>query len=245
MKKITGLSLIGVLIVWSLNTFAQKVKVNDTFFILGTFEDYMGKNHDPRTKEQVDYYYSYEKPLAYYVDSLLKKNYPKMSLEIRVSKNRFEIYSAYIETEFEQYYNYKPSGSYTAPGNEPILHGVLKPDIFKTEQQRLSFLAGAYVRFGRDNDTAYCMWVANSMSKAQMCNQLLKELNCKPSYQIVHNIPTGHVLYFHPDEKVKRYLDNYDPLRKEVNKALTNMIDSMMNESKKRRSQSKAVNAQK
>lgn len=226
----------------SLRAFAQRVKVNDTFFILGTFEDYMGRRQDPRTKDRVDYYYHYEKTLAYYVDSLLQKKYPKMSLEMRVSKNRYEIYSTAIEKEFEQYYNYKPSNSYTSKTHEPILKGVLNPDVFKNDQQKLSFLAGVYSRFGQDNDTAYCIRVANSMSKVQICNQLLKEFNCKPYYEIVNNIPTGHVLYFHPDKKVKRYLDKYNTLRKEIDKAMIAMTDSIMTEVKKRKAQRTLTN---
>lgn len=215
--------------------YAQKVKTDNEYFILGTLSDYMGKRLDPRTQDLFDYYYTYENPLANYTAQLLKEAYPNLNFELKISRNRYEINSADLEKQFESYYTYKPSNSFTPKTHEPILYGVLKQDMFKTDEQKLSFLAGVYVRYGQDNDTSYCIRVANSVSKVQVCNTLLTEFNCKPSYQIVRNIPTGHVVYFHPTKRVKVYLDQYNYLRIRVMKNLTAITDSMMAASKNKR----------
>lgn len=93
---------------------------------------------------------------------------------------------------------------------EEILSGRLNAGKIKTEEQQLAFLAGVYARFGVPCDTAYHISVANSLSKAQLCTQLLAQLSSKPSYQFMPNfIPNGHHVYFHPSAKLKAYLAKY------------------------------------
>jgi hypothetical protein len=215
-------------------TYAQSSKNNDEFFILGTISDFDGRRQNPDFKNQFDYYYQYEKPVVAHVDSLLKKDYPKQSYDLRFNGNQYEIRSADLLGVFDKYFKYKASSSSTMEHGK-IFYGVLKDSIFKTDAEKLAFLAGAYSRFGQARDTAYCIWIACSVSKVSVCNKILKEFNCKPSFQIVNNTPTGVVVYFHPDKKVAAYLEKYNYLRKGVDKELHVMIDSMMTESKKRK----------
>jgi len=205
----------------------------DEYFILGTLDDYMGRLHDPRFKDRVDEYYHYEKSLAMRVDSLLKKTYPLMPLRLNADKSRYDIYSADIAAVFDEYYDFVPSGSSTM-AREPILRGTLKKDIFKNNDEKLAFLSGAYARYRQDVDTAYCIRIANSASKARVCYEILKELNCKASYQILAYIPTGHAVYFHPTPRVAAYLKKYAGISDQINKDMQLMTDSIMNAHRKK-----------
>lgn len=57
-----------------------QVRINSTFFLLGTLNDYI--SHKYTTKQnQFDRYYDYEKPLMKYIDSVAKKDFKLTLLE--------------------------------------------------------------------------------------------------------------------------------------------------------------------
>src|SRR5690606_18836552 len=119
-----------------------------------------------------------------------------------------DISSVHLANRFNSFYDYSESGSYT-PQGKTILTGKLKPDMMQTAQEKLTFLTGAYLRFGSFRDTAHCISIGNSLSKAQVCYALLKELGCEPYYNIRKNIPTVHEVFFHPTPIFKAYLEKY------------------------------------
>ena len=221
-------------------------KIQREYFILGTLDDYMGRNADPRFAKMLDRYYANEGPLLTTIDSLLKIDYSESVYNVQRNIDTlgnpmsFSIYSDTLAKKYNSYYTFKPSGSFTVDADpeldsKPILLGALKPDIFKTDSVKLAFLAGTYVRFGFENDTAYMLNMGNSLSKAKICYQLLKEFNCRPYYEILkNNIPVMHHVYFHPSAQVAAYMQRYMYLRKQLAANLMAIFKKMISDDKKR-----------
>ena len=75
-----------------------QVRINSTFFLLGTLNDYI--SHKYVTKQnQFDRYYGYEKPLMKYIDSVAKKDFKLTLLE---EKNCF--ISEELSNKMNSYY---------------------------------------------------------------------------------------------------------------------------------------------
>jgi len=151
-----------------------------------------------------------------------------------------KIFSETLSKKFNAYYTFQESGSFASDNDpeingKPILMGSLKTNIFANDSEKLAFLAGTYVRYGLFNDTAYLINIGNSLSKAAICYQLLKELNCKPSYEILKdNTPTIYDVYFHPNKKVESYLQRFMFLRKRLDDGEKLFIKKMMSRSRRK-----------
>jgi len=199
------------------------------FFILGNLNDYMGRTLDPRQENLLDRYDPSEGVMKTIVDSLISTTYPKeVYREMEIGVNT--ISSNFLATRFNEFYSYSTSHSSTPEGKE-ILTGRLRDNIMQNEQEKLAFLAGAFLRFGSISDSAYCISVANSLSKAEVCNKLLNDLGCEPYYNIRRNIPNIHHVFFHPTQKVMAYLKKYERLHKTVEDSRKLFFQNMINES--------------
>jgi hypothetical protein len=207
---------------------SQNKKLNE-FLILGTLNDYMGRELNPEDSTLFDrYYYPSEVRMMTTVDSLIKVTYPKKIYDL-VQKTGSTIQSDFLAKRFNVFYNFSPGALSTVNGVK-ILRGELKDDIFHNEQEKLAFLAGVYLRFGNTCDSAYYVSLPNAGSKAKICNKLLKELGCRPLYHILRNIPVGHYVFFHPTPKVLTYLKRYEQLQEKYPKGLRVYIQRMYNE---------------
>lgn len=203
------------------------------FLLLGTLKDYMGRTLDPRQKNLLDRYDPSEGVMKLLIDSLVKTTYSKkVYQEMEIGVNT--ISSNFLANRFNAFYNYNKSSSSTPDGRE-ILTGKLKNNIMRNEQDKLAFLTGAFLRFGSIRDSAYCISIANSLSKAEVCNTLLKELGCKPYYNIRRNyIPVGHDVFFHPTPKVLSYLKKYEKLYTQIGDSRELFIQNMINRSREK-----------
>ncbi|RKD14455.1 hypothetical protein BCY91_08265 [Pelobium manganitolerans] len=120
-----------------------------------------------------------------------------------------------IAQKLNSYYNFQKSTDFT-PQGEPILEGTLKAAIFKNEQAKLAFIAGAFIRFGSIENKQYVIRMGNSASKMQALQSLLTDLGCNPKLEIIPNIPKIARLTFSPTPKLTTYLNSYEPVRKEI-----------------------------
>ncbi len=233
--KVNCFLLLVVIVLSSCDVFTQQKDKNlNEFLILGTLNDYMGRRLDPRHEDLLERYSSPESALMTAVDSLLKVTYSK-EVYNNVVKTKNAITSNLLAKRLNEFYNFEVSDSSTGSRKE-ILTGKLKDNIFKNEEQKLTFLAGVFLRFGSISDTAYCISMGNSASKIQMCNSLLKEFDCEPYYEILHNIPKIHTIYFHPTPKVLAYLKRYEPLRKQIKDSEEAFIQNILDERRRKRS---------
>jgi hypothetical protein len=143
------------------------------YFVLGTLDDYMGRQLDPSGKNLFDRYDATQGPLVSAVDSILKIDYPvsdyKVQRYLDANGNPLsaKIFSDKLSSKFNSYYQFEPSGSYTSPRDEAILRGKLRVDAFKNQEQKLAFLTGVYVRYGSPNDTACLISIPNRPYKRQ------------------------------------------------------------------------------
>lgn len=191
-------------------------------------------------------YYDKEKYVAGYIFNTFKSEYSDLLTRINTQTNRLEIYSKSLRRKIDEFYTYKYSGRNTNNGNndleelkldfeaktkdlyiknfDSIYAGSLKKDIFKNDLQKLSFLTGAYVRFGGQRDTIYYISLSNSNSKIRVSADLLKKLKCSDIECKVNksSIPVGHTVYFQPTDELKRYFETFkyklatnDELKKE------------------------------
>jgi hypothetical protein len=210
----------------------EKTTLNE-FLILGTLGDYMGRDLDPRRENLFDRYDPSEGMMKSIIDSLLRTTYPKKEyneMEIGVTT----ISSNFLATRFNGFYSFNRSGATTPDGRE-VLVGKLKDNIMQNEQEKLAFLAGVFLRFGSIKDSLYSISISNSLSKAEVCNELLKELGCKPSYSILKDLrPNGHVVYFHPTQEVLDYLNKYENLHKTIEDSRKLFFQNMLNESRRK-----------
>jgi hypothetical protein len=229
--KIIYVLFLALLFKTNFYVFSQtEKKTLNEFLILGTLKDYMGRDLDPRQENLLDRYDPSEGVMKSIIDSLVKTTYPKKKYK-DMEIGPTTISSNFLAKRFNEFYNYNRSGAFTPDGRE-VLVGKLKDNIMQNEQEKLAFLAGAFLRFGNIKDSVYCISISNSLSKAEVCNKLLKELGCKPSYNILRNlIPNGHVVYFNPTQKVLAYLKKYEKLHKTIEDSRKLFIQNMLNES--------------
>jgi len=219
----------------------EKISIDNDYFLIGTLGDYMGREKYEKVIDRVDKYYQSEKQLCQTIDSIFKKTYPDLefssSVNISSKKKEFELHSKGLAEKIESFYSYKPSGRMAYNGEEEIeklnldsltktpdfystyfdtiYTGRLKINVFETEKQKVSFVTGAYVRYGWHTDSLYQIRVFNSVSKVRILNDLLKELGCdNVDYKIKKGyIPTGHTVSFIPTEQLKNFFEKYIKLK--------------------------------
>lgn len=237
MKNLLTLTL--VLSLLSCNQ-TDKTSINNDYFLIGTLSDYMGREKYEKVEDRVDKYYQSEKQLCLTIDSIFKNSYPDLEFSSSVhkisKKNEFELYSKGVAEKIDSFYSYKASGRMAYNGQveieklnldsltrtpnflstyfDTIYTGRLKSNVFETEKQKLSFITGAYVRYGWNTDSLYHIRVSNSISKVRILNELLKDVGCtNVDYEIRRNIPTGHTVTFIPTEQLYDYFEKYIKLK--------------------------------
>jgi hypothetical protein len=115
-------------------------------------------------------------------------------------------------------------------------------EMFETINQKYSFLAGVYYRYGDKLDTSiYKIQLANS-PKHQNCYEFLKQVGCENIfYQYLRNIPAQFILYFEPTDELKKYLEYIESERIILEKSYHNQIYDMMEGSISRKKLNKDI----
>jgi hypothetical protein len=134
----------------------------------------------------VDHYYPDEKNLALLIQSLFGNKFPDLHLIDRRYEDRqwIRLQSASLSERISSYYDYDSSSSVSV-FLDTIYSGILKPERLQTLRQKLSFLAGAFLRNGYQSEAdGYYLSMPNSPSKAKLCSSLLKEFARKNARQV-------------------------------------------------------------
>lgn len=191
-------------------------------FLVGTLSDYMGHQQtftattDSSSFQFVDMYSGEQEAIVSIIDSLFRDEHKDMQI-VTVRKNQLiRLHSKSLSAVIDGYYDYKPSRSWTLVG-DTIYAGYLKPDRFSTEMEKLCFLAGAYLRDGGKTDAnEYYFRMYNSVSKAKLCVDLLKELNCSNVKFVTfkNRIPVGNWVSFVPSENVMEAIKEVERVTK-------------------------------
>ena len=180
-----------------------KVKINSTFLLLGTLNDYINYNYGG-LENKFDRYYTSEKPLMKFVDSIVKKDFKINMIEER---------NCFISKEMSNLMN-----SFYIKNN-------LNDSLFNSNEKKLSFLLGVYYRNGEKiNDNIYKIQLANS-PKNNNVYEYLKELNCQNIFfRRLDNIPRIYQIYFQPTEIIKKY---FATIEIEKEKLFNSKIESL------------------
>ena len=173
-----------------------QVRINSTFLLLGTLNDYISYNYG-NIKNKFDLYYAGEKPLKNFVDSIAKKDFNVNLIEEK---------------------NYLVSKELSNLMNSFYIENNLNDSLFNNNEKKLSFLLGVYYRNGEKiNDNIYKIQLANS-SKHKNVYKYLKELNCQNIlFKRLDNYPRIYKIYFQPTDIMKKY---FKTIETEKNKLL-------------------------
>jgi|WetSurSiteA1Bulk_404760.scaffolds.fasta_scaffold07589_3 hypothetical protein len=174
----------------------DSVKLDPFYFTLGTLWDYIGRFTYVNKNSQVDRYYSYEKPLIDYLDSMIKK---ELNIDILINpddeKNvaRYETFSPELSARINSFFK----------GNH-----LITDSLKNLSSLNYSYLAGRYYRYGNKiNDSIYSIQIANSADHA-VCDSLLRRSGCnKIHFKYLKNIPAQFIYYFIPTNELERYFD--------------------------------------
>lgn len=216
---------------------SNEIKIDYDYFILGTLNDYMGREKYEKIINRVDEYWENDKSLIYFLDSVSRNKYQDLIITTNKQSGRLELKSKLLVQKMNDFFTFKPSGrgayngeadfnklnfdSLTKTPNfykthfDAVYSGEIKSGIFQNDTQKFSFIAGAFERFGEKEDSLYYISAANSDSKVRVVTQLLKDLKCSNvDYVISDYIPRGHKVFFTPTEELKFYFKSVNNVLK-------------------------------
>jgi hypothetical protein len=128
-------------------------KYDKESFLLGTLNEYMGYQRvfkagvDDFDYHQVDICLQSNLKDLLFIDSLFHADCPDIYIVNNGASIGLKLYSTTLAAAIDKYYEYKPSWNKTLKG-DTIYSGEFKKEMLKTEKQKLSFLLGAFLRFG-------------------------------------------------------------------------------------------------
>jgi hypothetical protein len=167
----------------------------------------------------VDGYFPNEKHLALLIDSLFTGEFSDLRMVDKGCDGRcINLYSSSLSKIIDGYFEYRPGTGLTV-FLDTVYAGYHKAENLQTVKQKLSFLAGAFLRDGYKTDSeGWFLSMPNSTSKAEFCSRLLKELNCtNVKYDILSDyIPVGHKVYFEPSKSVSELIRKVEVIKEQL-----------------------------
>lgn len=129
-----------------------------------------------------------------------------------------KMYSPSLSRVIDEYYNYEEGNMWTST-HDTIYTGNLIEEKFKMKKEKLSFILGAYLRYGQNNEESHtifkrlkienviaqdkifsdeiqAVFLTNAPAKARLCATLLEELACKRvEYYMRNSVPSGFLCF--------------------------------------------------
>ena len=177
----------------------SKIKIDPTYFVLGTLSDYMERFYYVNKKDQVDRYYAFEIPLINELDSIIQNDL-ELKIKIEISNGSYETFNQDLVLTLNSFYT---------PDK------ILNDSKFKDTTEICSFLTGRFYRYGTKlNDSIYKIQRANA-SNASLDTLLLKRIGCDNfGFKYLRNIPAQFIDYFIPTKRLESYFDLIDKSKK-------------------------------
>jgi len=238
---------------FSLQAQFDNEKYDKESFLIGTLNEYMNyqrtfTNGSKFYYQRVDIMSQGDLKHALFIDSLFNLDYSDITIVNNGAPQGIKIYSPSLSLKIDDFYDYRPERHWTLQG-DTIHSGHLKKEMFETEKQKLSFLLGVYLRYGfgkdrtntviqslkRDNllegnkeyENVFSM--SNAPSKAKVCVELLKELDCNAEYVMRQTtIPVGHFVIFIPSNKIREVIIEAVRLTKYIETIDTNHVNFIL-----------------
>ena len=229
MKIRKASSSLSIVIIFLSTLFCQEnalVNRDQTAFLLGMFNDYMGKYYVPDHKKKstlvTSFFSSEEKVAEIFIDSL-KSFHKNDALNIFVErKDGIEIYSDKLSTFFNSYYIFEKVEDiiYSEENADEVEYDIYigRIDIkkFKTKKAKLNFLLGAFIRYGEVlNNGDYKYIFANSIGHYEAVKYFLFDTNSEIIASDIEsdNTPVSKTIVFKPSEKLKLMIGNYNSIQ--------------------------------
>lgn len=222
-----------ILLIITLSTFGQS-RIELTYFTLGLVDDYLGRSlvkDDKLDLAKIDFFHQTEIDIMDYLDSVIRVenslkgkqdqiDFRKVRRKDRNCTNCHEYFICYskrLAHEVNSKYKFKFAKSWDNK-NRKMYYGLLKKSSFRTTEEQLSFLTGAFVKFGGRDGDIYVYGQANSLSKFKAIQGALKKLGCQIiSVTTTENtIPTSQEIKFKPTTELKERLDKLESLKLKV-----------------------------
>ncbi|MDR0603177.1 MAG: hypothetical protein LBG80_02595, partial [Bacteroidales bacterium] len=146
-------------------------------------------------------------PLRNLYGSEIKSHYDPEDSICKKTPFKIELYSSSLAQITASYYDFdykKRLLPVTSSGGDIAYRGVLNKEKISTQAQKLSFLAGVFMRYGCGTVNYYnyrVIPVSNSLSLAAVCSEILKETGCE-HVDYIDKIPDGHKIVFAPSSEV-------------------------------------------
>jgi hypothetical protein len=218
-----------ILVTYS-STVQGQNKIDLSYFALGLVNDYLGRalvKSDKLDVTMVDRFHESEIVLMDFLDSLISEENnvrkendlitPKRARENEINCGNcsqfFTYYSGYVAAGVNEKYRFRFDRSWDEK-NRKVYRGTLKIRAIKSETQHMSFLLGAFVRFGASDGGLIVYNLANSSSKIDAIIRSLKKLDCEiVDVRVVEGTPTQRKISTKPSEKLISELAQYLALK--------------------------------
>lgn len=183
----------------------QQFQLDKDCFIIGMFNDYNAitvlMDH-PKESTKLTTFFGAECELRKIFTDSLRSFYK--TKDIIVEKHA--VFSKELAPRFNAYYTIKNSSGYGATIDEKdydIYSCLLNKEAFPTDNQKISFLLGTYVRYGQPHENNFQLKLANSPSHYSTAVAFLKNLGFKVKELPYRkdNIPLIRTVSFTPPEK--------------------------------------------
>ncbi len=222
--------------------------------LIGTLNEYMGYQRTFSSGntfyfQRIDIISRNELKHALFIDSLFSADYNDITIVNNGAPMGIKMYSPTLSSKIDRYYHYKVMNGHTTRQGDTIYKGDVDIHQLTNAKQKLSYLLGAYLRFGKNEkstqsiiqhlkenshwpnvnsntDIYYAISFPNATSKAKYCEILLKEFNCKNVlYAYRNTIPAGHYVVFTPSPKIKKVIIEAEGLSKLIANITTDHIE--------------------
>lgn len=202
----------------------QNTSAETLSLLIGLCNDYGGKvyvpDHQTRKYFITDFYSDEERILENFKEIIKSSNLDEDSFIYNTQddnpngKMTTFIFSEKYYKAFNSYYKFKQADFMYAEVDDDeieykVLVGEIKKSKFKTKIEKIMFLKGAFIRHGSINDNnKYVYTLANSLSKKNIIQQLLRETGSKilEYKEDRDRIPAVQTIIFEPDKELKRIL---------------------------------------
>jgi hypothetical protein len=206
--------------------------VNTIYFILGALNEYIARRIRELGDSTVERFYGSERKDAevfnVYMTRLTAEEKINTSMSIQVGPGgHIYFVSPELRHRINSMYEYKFERSWGRLGvidesrNMTIRETMayVSPDVFQNsgDQARLSYLAGAYMRYGEDDSFHF----ANADHKVDLIVDLLKQFGCRRVELKVSApdiIPRGSTITFDPSGTLRHIFAAVDSEKEEINK---------------------------
>ena len=179
-----------------------KIDLDKDFFLLGTLDEYLGRRIREPKDVFVDAYYPHEGFVVRVLDSLFKTEYPDLKCNVEPS-GHMNLYSKELAYKVNEYFGIEGEKA----EKDSFTGAKLNKDVFKTDKQRYSYLAGVFLRYGTILKDDFKIRFANAGGKVEICKMLFEELKCTGvEFEHLKAIPASNTFSFTPKGKLEVYL---------------------------------------